>query len=368
MQLLDALRTQRLDSSIPGLLDVFSDILNNVQIQSNFYITHPEYKPLELPDEVVARFQQLPLKIQNTHLSLQLRTFLYRIYYNGSYQTTLAADQNSNGWAVDEDLENNTVRGLNLEFCQRLCESNRSQGYFDPGWLVLRQESDGSLAVEKKGLILHIRPDFHLQPIDKAATIGSLVAIRMPHNLVQNGFYVAVGNAGRVNPCHSDGDHQTVNVYFNLSPEGAVAVMKAITEGLNRVKIPFTFKVLYNPSDYGRYDSGVLCFEKGSYRTVKPMLKTVYAQHKSHFLQGVPLFTKQLLPGLALSEEPDYKFTPKEDFGMNRCQIVANALLEAWLQGHDSPEGRMNFILHNFSLLGIDIKRPYLNANSKDIY
>ncbi|OLT60254.1 hypothetical protein BJP37_15700 [Moorena bouillonii PNG] len=82
----------------------------------------------------------------------------------------------------------------------------------------------------------------------------------------------------------------------------------------------------------------------------------------------VPLFTKQLLPGLALSEEPDYKFTPKEDFGMNRCQIVANALLEAWLQGHDSPEGRMNFILHNFSLLGIDLKRPYLNANSKDIY
>ncbi|NEQ12407.1 MAG: hypothetical protein F6K44_00235, partial [Moorea sp. SIO3E2] len=52
----------------------------------------------------------------------------------------------------------------------------------------------------------------------------------------------------------------------------------------------------------------------------------------------------------------------------NRCQIVANGLLEAWLQGHDSAEGRMNFILHNFSLLGIDIKRPYLNANSKDIY
>lgn len=53
---------------------------------------------------------------------------------------------------------------------------------------------------------------------------------------------------------------------------------------------------------------------------------------------------------------------------MNRCQIVANALLEAWQQGEESPEARMISILQHFSLLGIELQRPYLNANSEDIY
>jgi hypothetical protein len=53
---------------------------------------------------------------------------------------------------------------------------------------------------------------------------------------------------------------------------------------------------------------------------------------------------------------------------MNRCQIVANGLLKAWLEGDNSPEARMNAIRGQFSDLGIDLEHPYLNANSEDIY
>jgi hypothetical protein len=53
---------------------------------------------------------------------------------------------------------------------------------------------------------------------------------------------------------------------------------------------------------------------------------------------------------------------------MNRCQIVANGLIEAWQQEDDSPGGRMASILEQFSLMEIDLQRPYLNAKSKDIY
>ena len=53
---------------------------------------------------------------------------------------------------------------------------------------------------------------------------------------------------------------------------------------------------------------------------------------------------------------------------MNRCQIVANGLLESWHQGDDSTGGRMRVILGQFSMLGIDLQRVYLNANSEDIY
>lgn len=76
----------------------------------------------------------------------------------------------------------------------------------------------------------------------------------------------------------------------------------------------------------------------------------------------------QLAPGLGLAEEPNQKFAVQESFGINRCQIVANGLLEAWQQGDDSPKVRMQTILGQFSRLGIDLQRPYVNANSEDIY
>lgn len=353
---------QLLNSTTSQLLDSLQDIVSNLQIHSNFYISHPAYKPLELPSEVVARFERIPLELQNKYLSLQLQSFLYGIYYNGSLRATLAPEANWVGLAPHQNLENNTFLGIDLEFYERLHNSNSGKGYFDPGWLVLRQESDGTLAVTKGGLTLHIERDRHLQLAEQSVTVGEEVAILMPHNLVQNGFYMAVSDAG------PDTYPDTVRVYFNFSPEGAVAVMESLTQLLNKIAIPFTFKVLYNPSDYGRYDSGVLYIRKTNYQAVREVLETVYADKRSHFRKEVPLFTKWLAPGLAVAEEPDQKFTASESFGMNRCQIVASGLLAARNALDDSPEQRMASIRQHFSLLGIDLNQPYLNSNSEDIY
>ena len=365
-QLLDSPSIQRSDVATGRLLDALQDIVSKVQIQSDFCIRHPDYKPFELPAEVVARFQQLPADIQRKYLSLQLRSFLYGIYYNGCMRTALAPDADSNPLPLD--LENNTFLGVDLGFYNRLHESNSGTGYFDPGWYVLKEESDGSLAVTKGSLRLHIERDRHLQPSEQAAVVGDLVAIRMPKNLVQNGFYMAVGNVKSNRLDDSEGQPVTVRIYFNLTPEGAISLMSNLTRQLNDIPIPFTFKVLYNPADYGRYDSGVLYFEKSNYEAVRQVLETVYVETRAHFHTDVPLFTKLLAPGLGLAEEPDHKFAAQESFGMNRCQIIANGLLEAWHKGDDSPDTRMNAILQHFSLLGIYWQRSYLNANSSNIY
>ena len=351
-----------LQSSLSSVLDSLQDIANNVEIKSDFCISHPAYKPLEIPDEVVTRFQRTPLDLQNKYLSLQLQSFLYGIYYNGSLQAHLATGIGSSDLALHQNLENNTFLGVDVEFYDRLHKSNLGEGYFDPGWSVLRQEGDGSIAVTKGGLTLHIERDRHLQSTEQSASVGNLVPIRMPRNLVQNGFYMAVSDAG------PDTYPQTVRVYFNLTPEGAIALMESLTRELNQIRIPFTFKVLYNPSDYGRYDSGVLYFEKSNYEAIRQVLRSVYAEKRSHFRTEVPLFTKLLAPGLALAEEPDCKFAAVESFGMNRCQIVANGLLEARATGDESPQSRMASIHQHFSLLGIDWQHSYLNANSLDIY
>ncbi|HEY9614748.1 T3SS effector HopA1 family protein, partial [Allocoleopsis sp.] len=290
--------SQRPADSTEQLLATFQDIANNVQIELEFCVSHPDYKALEFSRQVVERFKQMPSDVQDRYLSLQLLRFLYGIYYNGSLRTVLASNDSSVDLADYENLENNTYLGVNLEFYKHLHDSNCGEGYFDSGWFVLRQECDGSLAVKKGSLILHIERTYHLQPTQATATVGDSVAIRMPRNLIQNGFYVAVGNAGWEN-C-SNLDVRTVRIYFNLSPEGAIAIMSAIARQLNKVGIPFTFKVLYNPSSYGRYDSAVLYFERNNYEVVQQVIEKVYAENYLHFSPEVPLFTKFLAPGLAL--------------------------------------------------------------------
>jgi hypothetical protein len=182
---------------------------------------------------------------------------------------------------------------------------------------------------------------------------------------MQNGFYVSVGNARA--DLHKDAS-VLVRIYFNLTPDGAVAVMGSLTQQLNEQNIPFDFKVLYNPQDYQRHDSGVLYFDKSNYELVHQILQQVYQENQSHFKAEVPLFTLQLAPGLALAEEPDRKFAERESFGMNRCQIIANGLLEAWHQGKNSPEEKIQAIFEQFSLSGIDLNHTHINADSENIY
>lgn len=366
MPLLNSTQSQLKVDSSKQLVDVLQDIVDKVVIQSDFSIHHPNYKPLTLPTEVIERFQKMPNEIQQKYLSLQLRSFLYGIYYNGSMRNALALDGEENSLSLD--LENNTILGVDLEFYNCLHKNNFGKGYFDPNWSVLRVDNDGSLVVAKAGLRLYIERNKHLKTVEQAAIVGNSVAILMPKNLVQNGFYMAVGNAGFSRLEDAKSEPATVRVYINVTPEGAVALMWSLTQELNELAIPFSFKVLYNPKEYQRYDSGVLYFDKRDYEVIKQVLKTIYQEHQLHFKSEIPLFTKQLALGLGLAEEPDQKFAVKESFGMNRCQIVANGLLTALYQEDNSTEGRMKAIREQFSSLGIELYRSYLNANSEDIY
>jgi HopA1 effector protein family len=366
MQLLDAQQKQKFESVPTRLKIVLEDIVDRIEIESNFCVRHPDYKAMELPDQAVELFRKLPKQLQDKYVSSQLQSFLYGIYYNGYLKDVLAPDRDEDDPALHQNLENNTYLGVDLEFYDRLHDSNKGHGYFNNGWQIVKEESDGSLAVIKNNLTVHIDRERHLKPEAKAATIGDTVAIRLPKNCVQNGFYMAIGDAGSESPIEEQ--TVTVRIYFNFDPDGAVIVMAGLTERLNQLSIPFSFKTLYNPSDYKRHDSAVLYFDSNHYQSVKLVLEEIYQANRSHFQEEVPLFTKVLAPGLGLAEEPNHKFNSKESFGTHRCQIIANSLLETWQNGDNSPEARIAAILENFSRLGIELKHSYLNADSEDIY
>ncbi len=175
MQLINSVHTQLEAGINQQLLDVLEDIANKVQIHSDFSIHHPDYQLFDLPADTVERFQKLPSEMQKKYLSLQLRSFLYGIYYNGSMRNRLAADNEVSNLQLD--LENNSVLGVDVVFYKQLHDSNYGEGYFQSGWLVLGEESDGSLAVTKNNLRLHIQRDKHLQASDRSASVGDVIAI-----------------------------------------------------------------------------------------------------------------------------------------------------------------------------------------------
>ncbi|MBD2682093.1 MULTISPECIES: T3SS effector HopA1 family protein [Nostoc] len=349
-------------------LNSLLDIARNIQIESNFCIYHPNYQPFALPTKVADRFQQTPADLQQKYLSLLLRNFLYGIYYNGSLQSSLTVNTDTKYHTYKYNLADSSISDIDWDFYRQLHESNHGVGYFDSKWEVLRQEPDGTMAVTKGGLTLYIEPDCHLESSKKSTKVGDKVAIWMPKNRLQNGCYVAVSNVAQEEQSNPDSDLGAGRIYFNLTPSGAIALMESLTLQLNAASIRFSFQVLHNPSAYGRYDSGVLYFQLQDYQAIHTILERVYPENQFYFQPEIPLFTKFLAPGLGLAEEPSQKFAAQESFGMNRCQIVANALLEAWQKGKNAMEERMRVINQHFTRHALDLQRPYLNPNSQDIY
>ena len=69
MQLIDSTRSELNTEEYRRLLSTLQDITHKVEIRSDFSILHPDYKPLQLPAEVVERFQKLPEEMQNKYLT-----------------------------------------------------------------------------------------------------------------------------------------------------------------------------------------------------------------------------------------------------------------------------------------------------------
>lgn len=344
-------------SSQEELEVVFKEIIHNVHIKDDFHITHPAYEAIELHERAMVRFQQAPKEFRDKYLGRLLRNFLYGIYYNNSIKTVLEIE-NKNSIL---NLENNIHLGADVEFYDKLQDSNTGEGYPDPGWCVKGQDDDGKLAVFKDGLTLHIDRERHLLPSKQVAAEGDIISIRMPKNLIKSGYYIAVANVGpKID--------KTAEIYFNVSAEGAAYLMRNLTEGFNQVAIPFTLKALYNPSEYECRDPLTLYFSCSDYEPIREVLQSIYAEGSRYFQDETPLFTKRLAPGLGLAEEPEDTFSEAEDFGQNRCQVVADGLLEAWQQGDETVAGRMKAVLHRLSLHKISLERPYLNPHSEDIY
>jgi HopA1 effector protein family len=358
-------QNQPLKTSATSLTEVLEDIATHIQIQANLSMSHPRYDALELRPEVSNSLQALPITLQDQYLRFRLGSYLYSLYDSSGDLSRIGPDSENEPMRSKPAL--NMALGVKSSFFAALHDRNTGEGYFDPDWLALRESSDGLLVVQKNGLMLHVSRDRHVAPVNQSAAIGEQVAIRLPRNLIEDECYVAVGNAGPVHPSESQEDEPIMNVYFNLDAEGALALMKDLTTPLNALDLPFKLRVPMDETDCDRPDSIALTFSKAHYSKIQPLLSAIYQEQQTQYRPETPLFTKFLAPGLALAEQPQQTFTPKESFGLNRYQIVAEGLLTAWRQQNNAISARMSAIQQSFSARSIDLDYPYLNPGSTDL-
>jgi HopA1 effector protein family len=336
-------------------LQALTEIVEKIQIDRDLTISHPEYPALHMDPDRANQLQQIPVQLQRKYLITQIQNYLYSIYFDRSLMSLQYLEALSQQPVF---VKNNIIDGVDLNFFQLLCQSNTGTGYLDPDWQIVSQTDKGELIVVKDGLHLHIDPRQHLPTECQQAGQGAIVSIYLPHNLMGFDTYIIVGSAGT--PPKSP----SVRVYFNFTPAAAPEIARALTDELNRLNIPFQFAILHNPALFHRAEAGTLWLSQAGYLSIQTFLSKLYHSHQTAFSPQTPLFSKQLAPGLGLVETP----IGSDEFGMQRCQLVATGLVVAMERGQTATIDKLNTIQQEFTSAGIDLHQPYLNPSAVDCY
>jgi hypothetical protein len=240
-----------------------------------------------------------------------------------------------------------------------LSAANMGTGCTEKQWRVLGIDGTDTV-IERQGLRLWVAADELCDGPDVRP--GVEVAVRLPNDLPHRspGFYTALGDVAL--PDTDAGP--LVRIYWNLTPAGAPHALRIVTTALNAARIPFRFKVADAPAGFARRDAGVLYLLARHYPTVAELLSARYVRLRDTLGPGTPAFTKQLAPGLALAEDPG----DGGSFGLHRCGLVAQALVQTRQPRHRSPGARLAAVSEHLLAHGIDPDAPHLNPGSTGDY
>ncbi|MGA9875792.1 MAG: T3SS effector HopA1 family protein [Solirubrobacteraceae bacterium] len=247
-------------------------------------------------------------------------------------------------------------------FVRALSEANTGTGAREPGWTVRRADGD-ALVVSRGGLSVWAPPG-EVYPADgNSLAPGAPVGVLMPKELLRlsPGFYMALGDVA----FPVDGTVAILRFYWNLRSEAAPALIAALTSRLNAECVPFRLKVASEPGSYSRCDAGVLYAQRDEYERVRGLVAEVYEGVAPMLKPTTPALTKQLMPGLGLAEDPG---EAAMSFGMSRCRLLAEAIVEAAERGVTEPSKRLEVVGERFAREGLSLDTPYLNRDSVDLY
>lgn len=228
------------------------------------------------------------------------------------------------------------------------------------GWTVLRADARGAWLVDAA-------QQQRFATLGEIVPLANAIAPGLPVRLVPMremvtapaGHYVISGRGG-----FDPQSGRQVRFYWNTAPDGAAPFLREIATRLERRRIPFQAKVPVDPAGYARTDAGVLYLND---EDVEASLDAIAATHQT--LRGslrpsVPLFTREIGPGLAFAESPP----SRDSFGMHRCSLVAEGLLWAERRGAKDAAARLAVLRERLTAYGLDLERLECNPTSRYPY
>jgi hypothetical protein len=247
---------------------------------------------------------------------------------------------------------------------EELSRANSGQDLWDRGWQIVELLPAGQIRATKYGVTRTFWPGefVSFEGPGVAPRAGVQVTAFFPRESTgtQAGYYFAFGNTAE----EDLEDNGLIRFYWAVDSGGAVSLMRAATERLNRFQVPFRLKMPVDRSFYQRLDAAVLYVHKRFYPICSRLLTQVHATVRERLAPGSPLFSKPFADGVGLAEDTG----TQESFGMNRCRILAEGIWNADRDGGLADASRMERVAQHFALQGIDIARPYLNRGSVDQY
>jgi hypothetical protein len=241
-------------------------------------------------------------------------------------------------------------------FVAKLKAANPVGQRHQDGWTITRVDAGGLWIVDTIK-----QPRF--ATLNEIVPLANAIAPGMPVRLVPQrdlvtapaGHFVIFGREGF--------DPQTgrqIRFYWNLKPDGAATFLHEIGARLEHRRIPFQAKVPVDPNGYARTDCGVLYLNDEEAEAARDAVATTYRLLADSLRPSVPLFTREIAPGLGFAESPP----TRESFGMHRCGLVAEGLLWAEQRGAREPEPRLVILRDRLTSYGLDPDRLERNPTS----
>jgi HopA1 effector protein family len=248
------------------------------------------------------------------------------------------------------------------DFARRLAGANTGRERWDPDWMIYLLGVNGQVFVRKGERERMAMPGAFISDftLGQALQIGANVRLRAPREAtgVQPGYYFAFGETLD----EAAEQLSLVRFYFHCAAENAPRLLGALSSALNRFQVPFQVKAPMSPGLYGRTDAVVLYVAARFFDIVARIVSSV----REHIPLGltVPLFTKQLWPGVGVAVDPG----TGESFGSHRCRLCAEGVVDAWREGKQDASARLTAAAGRFAAAGLVIARPYLGAGWVDLF
>jgi len=247
-------------------------------------------------------------------------------------------------------------------YLQRLAAANQTPARWESGWSIYAVSTTGQVSLQKGDRQRTAQPGEYLTsgPPGVPPQPGVTVTLSVPRDsaMAQPGFYFLY--SGTLTDVWDE--HHLLRFYFHATAEGAPALLERLTTQLNRYQIPFRMKALMEPDMYYRTDAVVLYLARRYHQIAIRLMLDIPPAVAAGLRPETPLFTLPLRPGVGLAEEPN----TGESFGMHRCRLVAEGVVDAWQRGDQSSAGRIAAIDARFTASGFSLQQPHLSPASVD--